>query len=101
MTDGSKLVGVGTLKEQEGAALTVRYASSGFSGACEAAFSRLRLSTVALAVHLQDVDVVGEPVEQRAGEAFRAEDLRPLVEGEIGGDHDRAPLVTLAEYLEE
>ena len=44
MTNGSKSGGVTTLHEQEGAALTVRYASSGFSGACETAFSRLRLS---------------------------------------------------------
>ncbi len=28
---------------------------------------------VAVAVHLQDMDVVGEPVQQRAGEAFRSE----------------------------
>ena len=44
MTNGSKSGGVTALHEWEGAALTVRYASSGFSGACEAAFSRLRLS---------------------------------------------------------
>ena len=56
---------------------------------------------VALAVHLQDVDVVGEPVQQRAGEAFRAEDSGPLVKGEIGGHHDGAPLVALAEDLED
>ena len=30
---------------------------------------------VAVAVHLQDVDVVGEPVQQRAGQALQAEDL--------------------------
>ena len=36
---------------------------------------------VAFAVHLEDVDVVGEPVEERAGEALRAEHLGPLVEG--------------------
>jgi len=35
---------------------------------------------VAFAVHLEDVDVVGEPVEERAGEALRAEHLGPLVE---------------------
>ena len=35
---------------------------------------------VAVAVHLQDVDVVGEPVQQRAGEAFRPKYLGPLVE---------------------
>ena len=35
------MVGVGTSKERVGTALTVRYASSGFCGACEAALSRL------------------------------------------------------------
>ena len=59
------------------------------------------LEAVALAVHLQDVDVVGEPVQQRAGEPFRAEDLGPLVEGKVGGHHCGAPLVALAEDLEE
>ena len=59
------------------------------------------LEAVAVAVHLQDVDVVGEPVQQRSGEPFRAEDLGPLIEGQIGGDQDGAPLVALAEDLEE
>ena len=36
---------------------------------------------VAVAVHLQDVDVVGEAVQQGPGQALRAEDLGPLVEG--------------------
>ena len=40
------------------------------------------LEAVALAVHLQDVHVVGEPVQHRSGETFRAEDLGPLVEGQ-------------------
>ena len=54
-----------------------------------------------VAVHLQYMHVVGEPVQQRAGEALRAEDLGPFVEGQIGGHHDGAPLVALAEDLEE
>ena len=45
--------------------------------------------------------MVGEPVQQCPGEPFRAEDLGPLVEGQIGGDHDVAPLVALAEHIEE
>ena len=45
--------------------------------------------------------MVGEPVQQRAGEPLRAEDLGPFVEGQIGGHHDGAPLVALAEDLEE
>ena len=56
---------------------------------------------VAVAVHLQDVDVAGEPVQQRAGEAFRSEHLGPLVERQVGGDQDGTPLVALAEDLEE
>ena len=44
---------------------------------------------------------MGEPVQQGSGEAFRAEDLSPLVEGQVGGDQDGALLVALAEDLEE
>ena len=44
---------------------------------------------------------MGEAVQERAGEAFGAEDLGPLVEGEVGGDHDGAPLIALGEYLKE
>ena len=29
-----------------------------------------RLQTIALTVHLEDVDMVGEPVEERTGKAF-------------------------------
>ena len=45
--------------------------------------------------------MVGEPVQQGAGEALRAEDLGPLVEGQDGGDQDGAAFVALAEDLEE
>src|SRR3954454_5019079 len=54
------------------------------------------LEAVALAVHLEDVDVVGEPVEERAGQPLRAKDARPLVERQVAGDQDRAPLVAAA-----
>lgn len=46
------------------------------------------LEAVAAAVHLQEVRVVGESVQQRAGEPLGAEDLRPFVEGQIAGDQD-------------
>ena len=59
------------------------------------------LEPVALAVHLQDMDVVGEPVQQRAGEAFRTEHPGPLIEGQVGGDQDGPALVALAEDLQE
>ena len=56
---------------------------------------------VALSVHLQDVNAVSEAVQQGAGQPLRAEDLGPLVEGQIGGDQYRPSLVSLAEDLEE
>ena len=59
------------------------------------------LEAVALAVHLEDVDVVGEAVQQRAGEALRSEHLGPLVEWEVGGHQDGASLVALAEDIKE
>ena len=40
----------------------------------------------ALAVHLQDVDVVGEPVQQRAGQPFGAKYGCPFIERQVGGD---------------
>ena len=49
----------------------------------------------------QDVDVVGEAVQQRAGQSLRSEHLGPLVEGQVGGHQDGAALVALAEDLEE
>ena len=68
---------------------------SGVSGSSET------WEAAAVAVHLQDMDVVGEPVQQRAGEAFRSEHLGPLVERQVGGDQDGAALVALPEDLEE
>src|SRR5712692_3107321 len=38
------------------------------------------LEPVAVAVHLQDVDVVGQPIEQRASEALGGEHARPILE---------------------
>ena len=44
---------------------------------------------------------MGEAVQQRPGEPFGAEDVGPLVKGEVGGDQDGAPFVALPEDLEE
>ena len=59
------------------------------------------LEAEALPVHLQNVYPVGKAVEESAGQPFRAKDLGPLVEGQVGGDQSRAPLIALAEHLEE
>ena len=44
---------------------------------------------------------MGETVQQGAGQPLGAEDLGPLVEGQVSGDQDRTSLVALAEDLEE
>ena len=45
--------------------------------------------------------MMGEPVQQRPGQAFGAEYLGPLIEWQVGGHQDRATFVTLAEDLEQ
>jgi len=44
---------------------------------------RALLEAEALPVHLQDMDMVGEEVEESPGEPFRAKDFGPLVEGQV------------------
>ena len=58
------------------------------------------LEAIAVAVHGQDADVVGEPVQQGAGEPLRSQDGFPVLEREVRRD-GRAPLVALREGLEE
>jgi hypothetical protein len=41
------------------------------------------IKPVALAVHLEDVGMVGEAIEQRPSQAFRAEHLGPFVERQV------------------
>ena len=59
------------------------------------------VETIALAVHFQDMDMVGEAVQQSPGQTFRAEYLGPFIERQVGGHQDRAPLVALAEDFEQ
>ena len=56
---------------------------------------------IAFTVHFEDVDILGEAVQQGPDEPFRAEDLGPPIKGQVGSYHEGAPLVALAEDLEE
>lgn len=56
---------------------------------------------VAVAIHLKDVDVMGEAVEQGAGQAFRSEGLGPFIERQVAGNQRGAPFVALGDHLEE
>ena len=59
------------------------------------------LEALALPVHFEYVDVVGEAVQQCAVQEHRSEDLGPLVEGQVGREQDVASLIALGEYLGE
>ena len=45
--------------------------------------------------------MMGETVEQRTGEAFRAEHGCPFIEWQVAGDQSGAAFIALAEHLEE
>lgn len=57
--------------------------------------------TVALAIHLQNVNMMGQPVQQRTGQASGTKDTRPFIERQIAGDHRCAVLVAPADHLEQ
>jgi hypothetical protein len=59
------------------------------------------LEAVAVAVHLQDVNVMGKAVEQCSGEPFRAEDLGPFLEGQVACHQCGGAFIALTEGLEE
>ena len=50
---------------------------------------------------LDDVTVMGQPIEQRGGHFGVAEHARPFAEGEVGGDDDRGLLVEAANQVEQ
>lgn len=57
--------------------------------------------SVALSVGFDDMDPVGETVKQSSGEALGTEDLHPILEREISGNHQTLAFVGPADYLEE
>ena len=48
----------------------------------------------ALAVHFQNVDMVGQEIQQGSGQAFGTENFGPFIERQIVGDDHRAAFVT-------
>lgn len=72
-----------------------------FEGFQPAFRARLWARRLAVAVHLEIVDVVGDAVEQRAGEALRSERFGPFVKRKIAGDQGGTPFVALGDQLEQ
>ena len=94
MTDDSKSGRVTTLGEKVGTALfTMHLFFLGIVRDLGRIVFPAVLESVVVAVHLQDMDVVGE--------ALRAEDLGPLIEGQDLGHNCGSPLEELAEDLGE
>src|SRR5271169_1736031 len=56
---------------------------------------------IAVAVHFEDVDVVCQPIEQRAGQPLGPEHAGPFVEWQVGRHDGGAAFVTLTEDLEQ
>src|SRR3954453_21477033 len=50
---------------------------------------------------LDDIAVVGKPVEHGGGHLGVTEDLRPIGECQVGGDQQRGVLVELADQMEQ
>ena len=59
------------------------------------------LEAPAFVTGLDDIAVMGQPIEQRGGHLGVAEDGGPFAEGEVGGDDDRGALVEAADQVEQ
>ena len=59
------------------------------------------LEAPALVAGLDDVAVVGEPVEESGGHLGIAEDRWPFAEGQVGGDDDGCAFIKLADQMEQ
>jgi hypothetical protein len=55
---------------------------------------------IAFAVHLKDVHVVDQPIEECAGQAFGSEGFRSFIEGQIAGDQCRGVLIAMRYQVE-
>src|ERR1039458_6192123 len=73
--------------------------SSAFGGRGPFAAAVLEAETVA--IHLDNVNMMGKPVQQCAGEPFGAKDFGPLFEGKIAGYQRRSAFIALAKGLQE
>jgi hypothetical protein len=59
------------------------------------------LEAPAFVAGLDDLAVMGQPVEQRGGHLGVAEDAGPFAEGKVGGDQRRGLLVEPADQVEQ
>src|SRR5712692_7040049 len=63
-------------------------------------FHRLA-KAIALTIHLENVAMMGEPVQERSGHALSLEDLAPVAERQVTGDEQAGALVAVAKDPEQ
>ena len=56
---------------------------------------------VAVAIHLKDVDVVGQTIEKRPSETFGAKGFSPFVEWQVAGDQRGSALLALGDQFKQ
>lgn len=56
---------------------------------------------ITFAVHLKDVHVVGQAVQQRTGQSLRTEGFGPFIESQAADDQRRAAFIALRDQLEQ
>lgn len=52
---------------------------------------------IAFAIHLEDADVMGQAIEERACETHRSEGIGPFVEGQVAGDQSARASIAVAD----
>jgi hypothetical protein len=55
------------------------------------------LQPIALAVHLNNMAAVSQPVENCAGKPFRSQNFSPVLKGQVRGYDDACPLICRAD----
>ncbi|MFT5324336.1 MAG: hypothetical protein ACI8P0_002197 [Planctomycetaceae bacterium] len=73
---------------------------SGFCARLLLFFHRL-FEAEAFTIHLEDVAMVGESIQQGRRHAFALEDLAPVAKREVAGDQQAAAFVAVGEDLEQ
>jgi len=59
------------------------------------------LEPVAFAIHLKDVTMMSQPVQQGSGHLLPLKDLHPFAERKVAGNKQAASLIAISEDLEQ
>ena len=57
--------------------------------------------SIAFPIRLNDVNPVGDPVQQSAGQSFVTEDFRPVLERQVGGQNQTGSFISTADDFKQ